>query len=163
VTGPGVPAGAHVDAIAENIDLCPTFTELAGMTSASTIDGRSLVPVLHGDKPADSRSVALVEHRGPVRESTDPDLPAPRSGNPPTYEALRSAGWLYVEYVNGDREYHDLERDPSELANTFASLPPERKAVLHTMLDAMQNCRGRADCAAAERFDARSAAPASAR
>jgi len=150
ITGPGVPAGVMLDDIAENIDLCPTFTELAGLTPAPTIDGRSLVRLLHGEKVAGWRTVALVEHHGPVTDRTDPDLPGMRSGNPPSYEAMRSATSVYVEYANGEREYHDLTTDLDELHNTYASLPDETKASLHAALTALSTCQGAQACRAAE-------------
>jgi arylsulfatase A-like enzyme len=153
VTGPGVRAGTVVNDIAENIDLCPTFAELAGMVPAAGIDGRSLVPLLHRRNAADWRTSALVEHHGPVRNLRDPDLPGLRSGNPTTYEAIRGAKWVYVEYVNGDKEYHDLAADPDELRNTFSALSGATQAALHRSLDAASRCAGVAACAAAERLD----------
>jgi arylsulfatase A-like enzyme len=149
ITGPGIPAGLTVEEIAENIDLNPTFAELGGGVPSADVDGRSLVPLLHGQKVADWRTAALVEHRGPVRNVADPDLPGRRSGNPTTYEAIRSRAALYVEYADGEREYHDLATDPDELRNSYASLPSERKASLHTMLEAMSTCRGAQACQAA--------------
>src|SRR6266849_2480736 len=164
VTGPGVPAGRTVDEIVQNIDLCPTFTELGFAATPANVDGRSLAPLMRGDKVEGWRTVALVEHRGPIRNLADPDLPdlryAPRiaeavrrGGNPTTYEAIRSATALYVEYADGEKEYHDLVADPDELRNTYASLPDDRKAALHAALDAVQTCRGAAGCQAAEHVE----------
>jgi N-acetylglucosamine-6-sulfatase len=39
VTGPGIPAGATNPAIAQNVDLCPTFEELAGVGVPAEVDG----------------------------------------------------------------------------------------------------------------------------
>ena len=150
VTGPGVPAGATVNEIVENIDLCPTFTELAGMATAPSIDGRSLVPLLHGQQGTGWRTVALIEHRGPLRNLLDPDLPGVRSGNPTTYEAIRGVSFLYVEYADGEKEYHDLKTDPDELRNTYSSLTTEEKASLHSMLLSVQKCHDAQSCSAAE-------------
>jgi len=164
VTGPDVPAGRSVDEIVQNIDLCPTFTELGFAAAPPSVDGRSLAPLMRGEKVEGWRTVALVEHRGPIRNLADPDLPdlryAPkiaeavrRSGNPTTYEAIRSATVLYVEYADGEKEYHDLVADPDELHNTYASLPDDRKAPLHAALEAVQTCRGAASCGAAEQVE----------
>jgi arylsulfatase A-like enzyme len=153
VTGPGVPAGRTIEEIVQNTDLCPTFAELGFATAPPSVDGRSLVPLLRGETPEGWRTLALVEHRGPVRNITDPDLPGPRSGNPPTYEAIRTATSLYVEYASGEKEFHDLAADPHELRNTFASLPDDRKAALHAALDAVANCHNAAGCRAAERME----------
>jgi N-acetylglucosamine-6-sulfatase len=153
VTGPGVPAGRTLDAIVENIDLCPTFNELAGATAPGNVDGRSLVPLLHGQAVTAWRTVALIEHHGPVKDPTDPDLPAVRSGNPTTYEAIRLPSSLYVEYSDGTKEYHDLKTDPDELRNTFASLSSAEKASLGATLAAMSTCHDATACWAAARPD----------
>jgi N-acetylglucosamine-6-sulfatase len=153
VTGPGVPAGRTVEEIVQNIDLCPTFTELGFATTPANVDGRSLAPLLRGEKAEGWRPVALVEHRGPVRNLTDPDMPGLRSGNPTTYEAIRMATSLYVEYATGEKEYHDLAADPYELRNTYAALPDDRKATLRAALDAVQNCHDAASCRAAEHVE----------
>jgi arylsulfatase A-like enzyme len=143
VTGPGVPAGTTVDRIVENIDLRPTFDELAGRSSGPAVEGRSLVPFLRGQAPTDWRTAALVEHHGPVLARTDePDRGVPFSGNPPSYEAMRTAGSLYVEYVDGAREYYDLGADPEELTNMAGGLSPQQSASLHTALTAMASCTG---------------------
>lgn len=151
VTGPGVPGGVVVDEIVDNIDLCPTFAELGEATAAANIDGRSLVPLLHGEKVTQWRTVALVEHRGPHDDPSDPDAPAVRSGNPTTYEAIRALTSLYVEYADGEREYHDLVTDPHELRNTFPSLSVDQRASLHATIEAVKNCHDATSCQAAER------------
>ena len=123
---------------------------------ASTLpeaDGRSLAPLLRGEMIDDWRSLALVEHRGPVRNITDPDLPGPRGGNPTTYEAIRTLTSLYVEYANGEKEFHDLTTDRHELRNSFSSLSNEDKASLHAALEAAQNCRGTSTCKVAEHIN----------
>jgi N-acetylglucosamine-6-sulfatase len=131
--------------------LCPTFAELGEANAPPQVDGRSLVPMLHGQSVSDWRSAALIEHHGPNDDPEDPDEPAPRSGNPTTYEAIRTRSSLYVEYADGENEYHDLAADPHELRNSFASLSPERKASLHAMLEAVKNCHGAKSCAKAGR------------
>jgi N-acetylglucosamine-6-sulfatase len=151
VTGPGVPAGVTAEEIVENTDLYSTFVELGGAAPSGNVDGRSLVPLLHGQKLADWRTVALVEHRGPNKDPGDPDLPAIRSGNPTTYGAIRSATYVYVEYADGEREFHDLVADPNELRNSFSALSSEEKAALHATLDAVKNCHDAKSCLAAAR------------
>ena len=150
ITGPGIPTDLNLNEMAENIDLYPTFLELTGVESQANVDGRSLVPLLRGQKVADWRNAILVEHHGPRHEPLDPDAPTLRSGNPPSYEALRTATALYVEYANGGREYHDLVADPYELHNSFTALTAERKSELHRALSAMQSCHGAQSCWAAQ-------------
>jgi N-acetylglucosamine-6-sulfatase len=158
VTGSGVPAGQTVDAMTENTDLCPTFAELAGAPAPPNADGRSLVPLLRGTPPtpdsataaaADWRDAVLIEHHGNVSAVGDPDLPPAGSGNPPSYEALRSKDALYVEYADGERELYDLASDPFQLDDLADEVPAERLATLSGQLAVMANCHGPAQCWAA--------------
>ncbi|UKD55982.1 sulfatase [Amycolatopsis sp. FU40] len=146
VTGPGVKAGATVDQPAENIDLRPTFEALAGASTPAQVDGESLVPLLNGTAPPAWRTVGLVEHHGPDFDQNDPDKPAKNSGNPTTYEAIRSTTYTYVEYADGAKEYYDRTTDPQELHNTAAQLPPDKARQLHDTLRAMVSCHGAAAC-----------------
>lgn len=154
VAGPGVPVGATVEEIAENVDLCPTFSELGGAPLPADTDGRSLVPFLRGQPaPADWRRAALIEHRGAVTSRDDPDFPARGSGNPPTYEALRTRESLYVEYADGEREYYDRRSDPEELHNIAGELPSQRLEELSAQVAEMRTCVG-VDCRRAARLGA---------
>ncbi|MGP3949913.1 sulfatase family protein [Streptomyces sp. 7N604] len=152
VTGPGVPAGAHVPQLTENVDLNPTFQELAGVKPPSTCDGRSLARLMHGRPEDDWRQAALVEHRHPASRKGDPDAAPDDSGNPPSYEAIRTADALYVEYADGEREYYSVKSDPEELKNLAASIPSEQRASLHETLTALKRCRGAESCHAASRI-----------
>jgi N-acetylglucosamine-6-sulfatase len=153
VTGPGIPAGLTITEIAENIDIAPTFIDLGSAKPLPNADGLSLVELLHGRKIQEWRKYALIEHQGPVRAMTDPDFKPNRSGNPTTYEALRSVDALYVEYSDGDREYHNLAADPHELCNNYASLTAERKAELHALMEEIRNCRGATECSVSSKAE----------
>lgn len=150
VTGPGVPAGRTIRAMSENIDLCPSFEELAGAPIPPSVDGHSLVSLIHGRRVPGWRRAVLIEHHGRVIDRGDPDLPTRGAGNPPSYEALRTPRSLYVEYVTGEREYYDLRRDPFELRNLAAYLPPGRLRRLHRALVRIERCHGARACWRAE-------------
>jgi N-acetylglucosamine-6-sulfatase len=149
ITGPGVVKGAIRDEIVQNIDLSPTFAQLTGGAARADADGRSLAVLLRGDKVDAWRSLALIEHHGPQTDPSDPDTPRKGAGNPPSYEALRSPRWLYVEYADGEKEFHDLSTDPDQLRNTYKSLPDDRKISLHRALKLLSRCRSAESCWAA--------------
>ncbi len=153
VTGPGVPAGASTDAMSENVDLAQTFAQIGGTRMAST-DGHSLFGLLHGDIPADWRNTILIEHHGPKPDPHDPDEQDRSSGNPPSYEAIRSPSFLYVEYKDGEREFYDLRGDPLELDNLASSLSEQELTTLHTDLIRFEQCHGEASCWAAGHLEA---------
>ena len=149
VTGPGVAAGRTVDVPVENIDLRPTFADLAGAPAPADTDGRSIKPLLAGEVPGDWRTTALIEHHDPATDPADPDYERDSINIPPSYDALRTARFTYVEYVDGTREYYDRRTDPDQLRNL--PLSPARQAELHAALDRLRKCVGPAACRAAGR------------
>jgi arylsulfatase A-like enzyme len=62
VAGPGVKAGKAIEALVGNIDLAPTFAQMAGASVPDFVDGRSFLPLLTGSTPKDWRQSYLVEH-----------------------------------------------------------------------------------------------------
>nr|XP_045608741.1 uncharacterized protein LOC123764728 isoform X1 [Procambarus clarkii]XP_045608742.1 uncharacterized protein LOC123764728 isoform X2 [Procambarus clarkii] len=73
VRGPGIQPGRQVDNIALNVDLAPTFLDIAGIKPPSHMDGRSLLPVLTGNKEDGPEATSwrdsfLVESAGRHRE-----------------------------------------------------------------------------------------------
>jgi arylsulfatase A-like enzyme len=146
VTGPGVPAGLTIDQMVQNIDLCPTFSEIGGTPPPSTVNGHSLLSLLHGEKVADWRNVVLIEHHDPGYDPADPDADPGDVKNPSTYEAIRTATTVYVEYVTGETEFHDRTTDPDELTNTAAGLPAAQVAKLHATIAAIAGCKTADEC-----------------
>ncbi|MBL1113222.1 sulfatase [Streptomyces sp. 110] len=151
VTGPDVPAGEKVSQLAENVDLNPTFLDLAGVDPPSTVDGRSLKDLMHGRTEKDWRRTVLVEHHHAGSTKDDPDAAPDISGNPPSYAAMRTDDSLYVEYTDGQREFYALDSDPEQLNNRAASLSAEQRAALHRTLTALQRCKGAESCQNASR------------
>lgn len=152
VVGPDVPAGRVADEIVENIDLCETFVDLADADVVTTVDGRSLVPLILGEETRNWRDLALIEHHGAVVDPSDPDFPPAESGNPTKYEAIRTKTELYVEYATGEKEYYDLTKDALQLENAIETLSPARAKVLAAALDAVKKCDGAQSCWKAQHF-----------
>jgi arylsulfatase A-like enzyme len=99
-----------------NIDLAPTFCELAGCamgpfpSGQTRADGVSLVAALRGRPP---RRDALLT----VMLSRDRRLGRPVWTSVTTYAASPLGPWRYVRYGDGARELYDLSRDPGERVN----------------------------------------------
>jgi N-acetylglucosamine-6-sulfatase len=144
VSGPHVPAGQSSSVMTENVDLAETFAAI-GHTSVAG-DGRSLLRVWHGQPTNGWRNAVLIEHHGPDVSSTDPDAQPAVSGNPPSYEAMRSHQFLYVEYRDGEREFYNLRSSPFELHNLAGRLTPGELAQLHAELSRLENCHSSPEC-----------------
>ena len=147
VAGPDIPSGSTNADVVQNIDLAPTFETLAGVRPNPQMDGVSIETLLH-DPTAHWSGAALVEHHGPDTDVNDPDFPEPGSANPPSYKALRTGSFTYVEYAGGGVEFYDRRVDPLELHNLAAELTPRRRARLHQRLAELSHCQGVAACTA---------------
>ena len=56
VRWPGVTKAGSEDAhLVQNLDFAQTFLEIAGVAQPDDMQGRSLVPLLRGEQPADWR------------------------------------------------------------------------------------------------------------
>ena len=146
VRGPGVAQGRIRNQLVLNNDLAPTFADLAGASEATPafVDGRSLAPLLstfEGSSPP-WRSAFLIEHRS---SSTEYD----NVRAIPAYDAVRTAGRLYVEYATGEKELYNLALDPHQLTNRYPSASPRLRQSLQARLDALTGCAG-AECRRAE-------------
>ena len=93
--------------------------ELAGVGVPSTMQGRSLLPLLRGE-PAAWRTSFLVEYWS--------DKVFPRIANM-GYRAVRTECWKWTDYLElpGMDELYDLQADPYEMANVFDA--PRTQAV----------------------------------
>jgi N-acetylglucosamine-6-sulfatase len=158
VVGPGVPAGRVVKQVTQNVDLAPTFEQLAGVHLSQSIEGHSLVPLLHPSKKTPRwRTVALLEHHGDTQPG-DPDFDGTGS-NPPDYVGIRiqakhlpgfrgpvNATW--VEYGDSEHEieYYNDATDPYQLDNIASSLTKTQKATLNGILERLHHCHTTTTC-----------------
>lgn len=100
VRGPGIRPGLRLGQRVANVDLAPTIVDAAGATAGRVMDGRSLLPLF--GNPGMSLGRDLLVERGPGAG---------------TFTAVRTAGYLYAEYGNDERELYDLGRDPFQLTS----------------------------------------------
>lgn len=111
-----------------NIDLAPTFLELAQASIPEMVDGVSLLPLLKNSSTP-WRDEFLIEH-WPAIDGVGELIPQ--------FYAARTHKWKYVEYETGECELYDLENDPYELENRcnqdkFAAIQAELKARLERL------------------------------
>jgi len=111
---PSAERAKSVDAFALSIDMAPTILNLADMTPPETMQGRSLVPLLHGQVPSDWRKDTFHEYFFGM-------FP----GDIPFSIGVRDGRWKYIRYLDPRFEYEqlfDLQTDPDE-SNNLAKNP----------------------------------------
>jgi arylsulfatase A-like enzyme len=149
VTGPGVVPGARKE-VTSNIDLAPTFEELAGLLPAPYRSGTSLVATFTQPRLV-RRSYAFLEHTQQTLTDDDPDAAFTGSelDRIPSFTAVRSRTSLLVRLDLDPRprrtswayEFYDYRRQSYEKRNTVAD--PRRRdevAGLMARLAAFDQC-----------------------
>jgi arylsulfatase A-like enzyme len=105
--GPGIVPGSTPDQLVANVDLAPTILDLAGLPVPESMQGRSVAPLLRGQRPADWRtSVYYRYYHDPGHHNTR------------AHYGVRTATHKLIHYWKQDAwELYDLVRDPTERHN----------------------------------------------
>jgi arylsulfatase A-like enzyme len=132
VRGPGIAEDTVITDLIGNVDLAPTFCDIAGVEwDTNTVDGRSFLPLLHGQTPLSWRTQYLISR-----------------GQTKTYAGIRSADeWVFGELdvpaeLEIAGEYYDLTTDPYELSNGYAGLTTPQLSALRALVDDYRQCAG---------------------
>ena len=110
VRWPGVTkAGTVQDAMAINPDFAPTFLDIACQPVPSDMQGRSLVPLLKGNRPADWRTSWYYRY-----------YDDPGAHNTPVHYGVRTETHKLLYFWRKNQwEMYDLVKDPNELHNLY--------------------------------------------
>ena len=110
VKWPGVTkAGSDNDQLVQNLDYAETFLEMAGTDVPADMQGKSLVPLLKGEKPSDWRK-SLYYHY----------YEYPSVHMVPRHYGVRGEKYKLMHFYQFDEwEFYDLENDPDELVNQY--------------------------------------------
>lgn len=107
VRGPGIRAGITPASFVANIDLASTFLDLAGLPVPASMQGRSLIPLLHGESPADWRTTVYYRY-----------YHDPGHHNTAAHFGVRTATHKLIYYWKKNAyELFDLVADPCEQHN----------------------------------------------
>jgi arylsulfatase A-like enzyme len=111
VRWPGVIEPGRVDdRMVSNLDFAQTFLEAADADAPEGMQGRSLVPLLRGDKPEDWRTSFYYHYY----EGVDQVHAAHK------HEGVTNGRAKLIHfYPVGEWELYDLEKDPHELMNVY--------------------------------------------
>ena len=125
--------GTSSDMFVESIDLVPTFMEATGAPPCPhRLEGRSLIPLLHGETPPHWRTAVFSEIDYAfyaARETLDAG-PSDARGY-----MIRTSRWKYVHFKGFPPQLFDLENDPDEFTDLGRVAGYERvREVLHREL-----------------------------
>jgi arylsulfatase A-like enzyme len=147
--GGGMPGGRVVDRIVANIDIAPTFLQLAGAAAPQGVkfDGMSYADLMMG-RPFD----------GPWRTSLSYEYyweyNYPQT---PTTFALRGDRYKYIQYhgVWDTEELYDLKADPREMRNLIAdpALRPVVRKMRGDLFASLDPQQGRSSVTFTQRLD----------
>ncbi len=99
--------GRVVKPTALNVDIAATILDYTGTPIPDLYQGRSLMPLVNGEKPSAWREDFFCEHL-----MNHPDIPK--------YEGVRGRRYVYARYFEhpADGQFlHDLKTDPNQLKN----------------------------------------------
>ena len=102
--------GSRVDRMTLDLDIAPTFLELAGLKAPERMHGRSLVPFFQGQAPRDWRTDWLYEYY------EYPGIHEVRKNR-----GVRTERYKLIHYYEPPKEFelYDLKEDPGELHNLY--------------------------------------------
>ncbi len=109
--------GKEVDQLVLNIDLAPTILDYARCDAPSSMQGRSLRPLVEG-KRVQWRTDFYYEHHFGF------------GGRIPETEGVRTERWKYLRYVAADpvvEELYDLKNDSREEHNLVANKRQQKR------------------------------------
>jgi arylsulfatase A-like enzyme len=105
----GIKPGTRSDAIGLNVDFAPTFLDAAGLAAAADMQGRSLLPILKGQTPADWRTSMYYRY-----------YHDPGDHNTRAHYGVRTQTHKLIHFWKIDQwELFDLVKDPFELHNLY--------------------------------------------
>lgn len=111
VRWPGVTKpGTTQSAIVGNQDFAPTFLTAAGLPVPADMQGKSFIPLLKGDRPADWRTSYYYRY-----------YDEPSEHNTARHMGVRTETHKLIYFWKLDAwEMYDLTKDPAELKNVYA-------------------------------------------
>jgi arylsulfatase A-like enzyme len=125
VRWPGkIKPGTTQAAMGINVDFAPTFMELAGLPVPADMQGRSLLPLLDGKRPADWRTSWYYRY---YHDPGDHNTRAHYGVRTETHKLIyfwKKNQWEMYDLVNDPHELKNLYDDPSQ-AETVAKLKAE--------------------------------------
>jgi arylsulfatase A-like enzyme len=124
-----IKAGKVNDAMILNVDFAPTFLEYAGLSAPKEVQGRSIVPLLRGEKPRNWRTSMYYRY-----------YHYPGDHRVQKHYGVRTERYKLI-YFNELKEWElfDLKKDPNEMKSVYGD--PKYADVQKEMLAELKRLR----------------------
>ena len=135
--------GTVQSSFVESVDVVPTVLETLGVPlPAHRLEGRSLLPLLHGERPADWRDSTYSELDYSYREAR---LLLGKGVHDCRAFSLRDERWRYVYWLGEREQLFDLQADPEQFDDLGAEAGSKavREAMRTRLLDFLARRRHR--------------------
>jgi arylsulfatase A-like enzyme len=148
IRGPGIPRGRTTNALVGDVDLAATIMDATPARPSRPLDGRSILPFARNVNLPSFRPFLHTTAGQGAKGKTNTREGGTRGTQPrvPAWSAVRTTGWLYVEYRSGQREMYNLKRDPWQNNNVIGDPRTGakiRRDTLRRLLSDLKRCRGR--------------------
>jgi arylsulfatase A-like enzyme len=122
VRWPGViKPGSKQESLAINADFAPTFLAASGLAVPADMQGRSLVPLMRGERPADWRTAFYYRY-----------YHDPGDHNTRAHYGVRTETHKLIYFWKKDQwELYDLLKDPAEMHNLYND--PAQQPMVHAL------------------------------
>jgi arylsulfatase A-like enzyme len=127
-----IDEGRTIDQMVQNIDVAPTFLDVADADPVNKIDGRSFLPLLQ-EQSVDWRDSIIYEY---YWEYNFPHTP--------TMFGIRTDEWKYVFYYGlwDLNELYNVQRDPAEMNNMIRARPELADSLRNELFDRLEATGG---------------------
>ncbi|MBF4161170.1 sulfatase family protein [Nocardioides acrostichi] len=141
VRGPGIAPNTTTPQIVSIVDLAATFLDIAHAqpTDGRVLDGRSMLPIWHGDREANLHPGGLLVQGGPFK---------PENGTTGwLFRGVRTGRYSYAKWYDGFVELYDRKSDPLQMHSVAKD--PRYRAIrreLARRTDILKTCSGPNAC-----------------
>jgi len=115
-----IKKGRSIDELVMNLDLAPTFLDLAGLTVPKQMQGKSILPLLKGDIKGEQWRKGVYYHY----------YEHPGEHNVYRHFGIRTSRYKLIRFYGAKNfwELYDLEKDPLEMVNLYRNKKYRKQA-----------------------------------
>jgi len=142
VRHPGVAGARRISEATSQVDLVPTLLDVLGVEAPERLPGKSLMPLLRGERPEDPEAIAVCEWNGSVQRMFSKHAIF-ADVKDQWIRSVRTRRWKLNVHCGDVSELYDLENDPGEMRNRINA--PECGPVIDDLFSRLRNWQHETD------------------